>query len=182
MLLVLDDGIDQKERKAALVGAGLGEQRHIGGRRAERRPRSLFIGKTPREVIRWPAGPFEHFAGIDWAVLDLVCGGERLDLRFRKPGAAGIRQIAERDQFEGMTIGTNLTVDLKPPLKLRLIVAAEGAVKAPFLTRRIGLLLLFDGPRPGLREHLGSARGYSRHQNRAEGQSNTAADPAPHRF
>src|SRR5580704_13639959 len=159
MLLVLDDGIDQKERKAALVGAGLGEQRHIGGRRAERRLRGLFIGKIPREIIRWPAGPFEHFAGIVWAVLDLVRGGERLDLRFRKAGAAGIRQIAESDQFEGMTIGTNLAIDLKPPLKLRLIVAAEGPGKAPFLTRRIGLLLLFDWPRPGLGMHRGGARG-----------------------
>src|SRR6202030_1960066 len=118
LLLVLDDGIDQKERKTALVGAGLGEQRHIGGRRAERRPRGLFIGKIPREVIRWPAGPFEHFAGIVWAVLDLVGGGERLYLGFRKAGAAGIRQIAESDQFEGMTIGTNLVIDLKPPPKL----------------------------------------------------------------
>jgi hypothetical protein len=34
--LALDDGIDRKERETAPVDAGLGEQRHIGRRRAER--------------------------------------------------------------------------------------------------------------------------------------------------
>ena len=36
LLLALDDGIDREERKTAPVDAGLGEQRHIGRRRAER--------------------------------------------------------------------------------------------------------------------------------------------------
>src|SRR5208283_4769980 len=100
-------------------------QRHIGRQGTERRHRGLRIREVPRKIIRWTAWAFEHLAGIVGSVLDLVCGGERLHLRVREARAAGIGQIAESDQFERVAVGTNLLIDLKTALKLRLVITAK---------------------------------------------------------
>jgi hypothetical protein len=100
-------------------------------------------------------------AGIVGSVLDLVCGGERLHLRVREARAAGIGQIAESDQFERVAVGTNLLIDLKTALKLRLVITAKRTAERPFLARRLWLLMRVSaGVRPGIArgKNFGSAR------------------------
>src|SRR5262249_17512407 len=92
LLLVLGKEIDQEEGKTPLIGAGLNDQGQIGGYSTQRGAGGLRIGKVPRKIIRWPAGALKHFSRIVWAILDLISGGERLDLTLRKAGAAGVSQ------------------------------------------------------------------------------------------
>src|SRR6185295_15091515 len=73
LLLELGEEVDKEQRKAALIGPRLGDQRQVRRRSAAIGcARSLLVRERRGEIVRRPARTLEHLALGVWAVLDLV--------------------------------------------------------------------------------------------------------------
>ena len=103
--------------RAAL--ARLGDQRQVGRERVVvRGARGDLVGERRREVVgrqrlagRWLAG-----VRVDRRDLDLPVGRDRLHLGLV---VAELREVAERDELEGVAGRADLLVDLEAALELR---------------------------------------------------------------
>src|SRR6202035_3278153 len=112
--------------ETALIGTRLRDQRKVRRQTtAIGRARRLLVREWRGEIVRWPAGPVEHVAGIVRTVLDLVFGRERRRLRHRIAGAAGIGEIAERDVGQPVAVRADFLVDLQAALQGAAIELAE---------------------------------------------------------
>src|SRR5215471_1276378 len=91
------------------------------------------------------AGRLEHLALIVRAVLDLVVGGDRLDLAGRELRPALLPDIAEREQRQAVAGLADLAIDPEATLQLRTVEMTERPGERPFLPRRrrlaVGVLL-----------------------------------------
>ena len=119
MLLVLRERIEDEPGKAALVAARLGDDRHVGRRRAGEADR------WRRETVRWSAGALDRFALVIDAVLHLVLGRNRRRLRRRKIRSARLREIAKREQLHAVAGLADLAVDLVAALELTAVEFPE---------------------------------------------------------
>ena len=69
-----------------------------GGTAVVARARGVLVRQRRREIVGRPAGALEHLALVVRAVLDLVLGGDRLDLRLGEAGPP-VGEVAERQSF-----------------------------------------------------------------------------------
>src|SRR5262249_30048856 len=139
----LSEGVEYEPRKAALVLARLGEHRHIRRQGAAvGKACRLLVRERRRKMIGRPARALEHFALVVGAVLDLVLGRDRLDLRLGEVWSTLFAKSAERHQVEAVTDLANLAIDLESALKLAGIIAAEHTVERPGIAGRLWLILL----------------------------------------
>ena len=70
-------------------------------------------------MIGEAARPLEHFALVVRAVMDLELGRDSRRLRLGEARAAGIGEIAERQELEAVAGGADLAIDLEAALELR---------------------------------------------------------------
>src|SRR5690606_26289471 len=109
----------------------------LGHHREIRRRRSAhgFARLALRGEGRGPAvgGDTGTHALLGVGIDDLVFGGQRFDLLFRKLRPAWFAEVAERDQPEAVATRAYLAVDLKAALQLVLIEGAEDPGERPGL-------------------------------------------------
>ena len=124
LLLILREQVEDEAREAARIAARLGEHRHVGrlGRKgADHGLRSATGSDRPRSICTVAASA-------------AACAG-------RIARAAGIREIAEGDQRQAVTVRADVVIDLEAALELPGIVGAERARERPVqLGRRGGVL------------------------------------------
>src|SRR5262249_55946153 len=131
VLLVLAEDVEEKPGKPALVAARLGEHRHVGRQSATGHlARLRVVLERRRETVGRPAGAFHRLALVI-GVLDLVFGRDRLDLPRTESGTARLREIAEGQELEAVTVLADLTIDLEAALELRAVEFAERAGERP---------------------------------------------------
>ena len=136
------------QRKAALEAARLGQHRHVRRQRAAVGVACrLIVGERRRKMIGEAARPLEHFALVVRAVLDLELGCDSRRLLLGEARAAGIGEVAERQELEAVAGGADLAIDLEAALELLRVVHAERPGERPALPRR-RLLLLRHGRAP----------------------------------
>ena len=161
LLRVAGEGqrIEDEQREAALVGAGLGQHREVRRRLAAiGRGRRLVVGEGRREAIGRTGRTLLLGTGIvDF--LDAVGLGERLDLPRGEARTAGLREVAEGDQTHGVAARADFLVDLEAALELRLVEPAEHAGKAPLLPRRIDAVAVIGERRGGTEGGREKSRG-----------------------
>ena len=119
--------VENEPRKAALIFARLGEQRHVGRRLAESRRGRLRIGIGfgRREDVGGNAGALEYLALVVRRVVgDLIGRSKRLDLPLAEAGAAGVGQRAERNA-ERVAGAADFVIDFEAALQLLLIIGPE---------------------------------------------------------
>src|ERR1700687_1842592 len=93
-------------------------------------------------MIRRRRGSRRRFAFVV-EIRHLHGRGDRLDMRFTESGAAGIAEIAEREQMHAVAGAAHLFVDLIAALQLNLIEVTEDSVPRPrlrlWLFRAVGI-------------------------------------------
>src|SRR5262249_59024042 len=108
-----------------------GESRHVGGARAAGHLACLRVVLERRgKMIGRPGRALDDLALVV-GVLDLVLGGDRLDLRIREPWTAGLGEVAERQELEAVAVLANLAGDLEAALRLRALVCAGRTRERP---------------------------------------------------
>ncbi len=138
LLLILREDIEDELREAALIGASLGQDRHVGRVGAAiGRARRLLIGERRREAVGGAARPVEHLALLVGAVLDLIGRGQRGDLALRELWPARLGEIAKGDQARCVAGRADLLVDLIAALQLGAVEFAERPGEGPAHARRI---------------------------------------------
>ena len=136
VLLVLREHVEDEPGEAALVGARLGDHRHVRRHRVVARAGGVLVRPRRRKAVGRAAFALEHLALVVGAILDLVLAGDLLDLRLGIAERAGLTEVAERQQVEAVADRANLAIDLEAALQLRAVVGAERAPERPLLARR----------------------------------------------
>src|SRR5262249_57123866 len=93
--------------------------RHVGGQRAAGHLACLRVVLERRgKMIGRPGRALDDLALVI-GVLDLVLGGDRLDLRVRESWTAGLGEGAERQELEAVAGLAGLPVDPEAPVPPR---------------------------------------------------------------
>ena len=129
MLLIRRERVEDEPGEAALIGARLGQRRHVRRRdTAVRRFRCKLVRERRREDVGRTAAALGGIALLV-EVLDAIRRRQRLDLRRVVTGPARVREIAEGDVIHRMAVRADFLVDLEAALQLALVVGAEGPGK-----------------------------------------------------